>query len=248
VGCLELDHRARRRNAESAARVLILVLLFTILMSTAVTLSASAAPTGDEIAARVTEKLKEIRSVQADIVASFSDPSSKSPINMTIRVSADRSTSITRMEITQHAVFEGQIVILDVKKDLTTVYMPVTGQAYRGKSATIAAQLGLDMGSFDLDSLLSMDPAGMMSFKYMRQDKYDRLPHHVVQTKPNTDVEGYQLVWVDCETYMVRKIEAFDGQGKLVASITINNLKINPKLDPVKLRGLPKGTRITDVK
>ncbi len=248
MGCLGLDHRARRRNAESAARVLILVLLFTILMSTAVTLSASAAPTGDEIAARVTEKLKEIRSVQADIVASFSDPSSKSPINMTIRVSADRSTSITRMEITQHAVFEGQIVILDVKKDLTTVYMPVTGQAYRGKSATIAAQLGLDMGSFDLDNLLSMDPAGMMSFRYLRQDKYDRLPHYVVQTKPNMEVEGHQLVWVDCETYMVRKIEAFDGQGKLVASITINNLKINPKLDPVKLRGLPKGTRITDVK
>jgi outer membrane lipoprotein-sorting protein len=62
------------------------------------------------------------------------------------------------------------------------------------------------------------------------------------------EVEGHQLVWVDCETYMVRKIEAFDGQGKLVASITINNLKINPKLDPVKLRELPKGTRITDVK
>ena len=86
------------------------------------------------------------------------------------------------------------------------------------------------MGSFDLDNLLSMDPAGMMSFKYLRQDKYDRLPHYVVQTKPNMEVEGHQLVWVDCETYMVRKIEAFDGQGKLVASITINNLKINPKL------------------
>ncbi len=248
MGCLELDHHADRRNVESIARVFALALLFIVLMSTAAVLCAPAAPTGDEVAAKVTEKLKEIRSVQADIVASFSDPSSKNPINMTIRVSADRSSSITRMEITQHAVFEGQIVILDVKKDLTTVYMPVTGQAYRGKSATIAAQLGLDMGSFDLDSLLSMDPAGMMSFKYMRQDKYDRLPHHVVQTKPNTDVEGYQLVWVDCETYMVRKIEAFDGQGKLVASITINNLKINPKLDPVKLRELPKGTRITDVK
>jgi len=248
VGCLEFDHHTGRRNAESAARILILVLLFTILMSTAVALCASAAPTGDEIAARVTDKLKEIRSVQGDIVASFSDPSSKNPINMTIRVSADRSSSITRMEITQHAVFEGQIVILDMKKDLTTVYMPVTGQAYRGKSATIAAQLGLDMGSFDLDNLLSMDPAGMMSFKYLRQDKYDRFPHYVVQTKPNVDVEGHQLVWVDCETYMVRKIEAFDGQGKQVASITINNLKINPKLDPVRLRELPKGTRITDVK
>ena len=248
MGCLELDHHADRRNVESIARVFALALLFIVLMSTAAVLCAPAAPTGDEVAAKVTEKLKEIRSVQADIVASFSDPSSKNPINMTIRVSADRSSSITRMEITQHAVFEGQIVILDVKKDLTTVYMPVTGQAYRGKSATIAAQLGLDMGSFDLDSLLSMDPAGMMSFKYMRQDKYDRLPHHVVQTKPNTGVEGYQLVWVDCETYMVRKIEALDGQGKLVASITINNLKINPKLDPVKLRELPKGTRITDVK
>ena len=248
MGCLELDHHADRRNVESIARVFALALLFIVLMSTAAVLCAPAAPTGDEVAAKVTEKLKEIRSVQADIVASFSDPSSKNPINMTIRVSADRSSSITRMEITQHAVFEGQIVILDVKKDLTTVYMPVTGQAYRGKSATIAAQLGLDMGSFDLDSLLSMDPAGMMSFKYLRQDKYDRLPHHVVQTKPNTGVEGYQLVWVDCETYMVRKIEAFDGQGKLVASITINNLKLNPKLDPVKLRELPKGTRITDVK
>ena len=248
MGCLELDHHADRRNVESIARVFALALLFIVLMSTAAVLCAPAAPTGDEVAAKVTEKLKEIRSVQADIVASFSDPSSKNPINMTIRVSADRSSSITRMEITQHAVFEGQIVILDVKKDLTTVYMPVTGQAYRGKSATIAAQLGLDMGSFDLDSLLSMDPAGMMSFKYMRQDKYDRLPHYVVQTKPNVDVEGHQLVWVDCETYMVRKIEAFDGQGKQVASITINNLKINPKLDPVKLRELPKGTRITDVK
>jgi outer membrane lipoprotein-sorting protein len=248
VGCLESDRYTGRRNAESAARILILALLFTILMSTAAALCASAAPTGDEIAARVTDKLKEIRSVQADIVASFSDPSSKNPINMTIRVSADRSSSITRMEITQHAVFEGQIVILDVKKDLTTVYMPVTGQAYRGKSATIAAQLGLDMGSFDFDNLLSMDPAGMMSFRYLRQDKYDRLPHYVVQTKPKVDIEGHQLVWVDCETYMVRKIEAFDDQGKQIASITINNLKINPKLDPVKLRELPKGTRITDVK
>jgi len=129
VGCLELDRYVDRRREESVARLLTLALLFTILMSTAVVLCAPAVPTGDEVAARVTEKLKEIRSVQADVVASFSDSSSKNPINMTIRVSADRSSSITRMEITQHTVFEGQIVILDVKKDLTTVYMPVTGQA-----------------------------------------------------------------------------------------------------------------------
>lgn len=248
MGCPEFGHLTRRRSAELSARVLTLILLFAILMLTDIVSCASAAPTGDEIAAKVTEKLKEIRSVQADIVASFSDPSSKNPINMTIRVSADRNSGITRMEITQHAVFEGQIVILDMKKDLTTVYMPVTGQAYRGKSAIIAAQLGLDMGSFDLENLLSMDPSGMMSFKYLRQDKYDRLPHYVVQTKPNTDVEGHQLVWVDCETYMVRKVEAFDGQGKLIASVTINNLKVNLRLDPAKLRELPKGTRITDVK
>ena len=70
----------------------------------------------------------------------------------------------------------------------------------------------------------------------------------MVQTKPKVDIEGHQLVWVDCETYMVRKVEAFDGQGKLIASVTINNLKVNLRLDPAKLRELPKGTRITDVK
>jgi outer membrane lipoprotein-sorting protein len=249
VGCPEFDHHASRRSAVLAARVLALAVLFVISISAANAVQgAPAAPTGDEIAAKVAEKLKEIQTVQADIVASFSDSSSKNPINMTIRVSADRSSNITRMEITQHQVFEGQIVILDMKKDITTVYMPVTGQAYRGRSATIAAQLGLDMGSFDLDNLLSMDPAGMMTFKYLRQDKFDRLPHHVVQTRPKMDVEGYQLVWVDCETLMVRKVEAFDGQGKLTASITINNLKVNLKLNTIKLRELPKGTRITDVK
>lgn len=248
MGCPELDYYVEHRSAKRSAKVFTLVVLFVAFVCAAAVHGASPTPTGDEIAAKVTEKLKEIRSIQADVVASFSDPSSKNPINMTIRVSADRNSNITRMEIMKHPVFEGQIVILDMKKDLTTVYMPVTGQAYRGKSATIAAQLGLDMGSFDLDNLLSMDPTGMMTFKYVRQDKYDRLPHYVVQTKPTLNVEGHQMVWVDCETYMVRKIEAFDGQGRLAASITVDNPKINLKLDPNKLRELPKGTRITDVK
>ncbi len=249
MGHPESDHYVNQRGAARAARVIALAALFVIFMYAANAFrGVSAAPTGDEIAARVAERLKEIRTVEADIVASFSDSSSKNPMNMTIRVTADRVSSITRMEIMQHQVFEGQIVILDMKKDLTTVYMPVTGQAYRGKSATIAAQLGLDMGSFDLDNLLSMDPAGIMTFKYLRQDKLDRLPHHVVQTRPKMDIEGYQVVWVDCETFMVRKVEVFDGQGKLTASVTINNLKVNLKLNPSKLRELPKGTRITDVR
>ena len=91
------------------------------------TLPIVAAPSGDEIAARVTEKLKEIQTVQTDIIAEISDGSSKNPVKMSIRVSADRKLQVTRMEITQHPVFEGQIMILDTKADQATV-MPVTGQ------------------------------------------------------------------------------------------------------------------------
>jgi outer membrane lipoprotein-sorting protein len=51
---------------------------------------ANAAPSGEAIAAKVTEKLKGVTTLQADIASEFSDPSSKSPVRMTIRVSADK--------------------------------------------------------------------------------------------------------------------------------------------------------------
>ncbi|MEA4884055.1 MAG: outer membrane lipoprotein-sorting protein [Clostridia bacterium] len=209
---------------------------------------SQAAPSADEIAVRASEKLREIQTIQADVAADYSDPSGKAPIKMTVRVSADRVSKLTRMEITEHQVLEGQIIILDMKKDQATVYMPVTGQAYRGKTQSIAAQLGLDMGTLDLDHLLSLDPAGVMVFKYVRQDKIDRLPYHVIETRSKDEQTGYQLVWVDCETYMVRKVEVYDSQGKRIAAVAINNLKLNAKLDANKLRELPKGTRITDIK
>lgn len=208
----------------------------------------SAAPGGDEVAAKVTEKLREIQTVQAEVAAEIWDPSSKTPLKMTIRVTGDRANQLTRMEVTQHPVFEGQIVILDIRKDQTIVYMPVTAQAYRGRSAKVAAQLGVDLGTFDIDSLLSLDPAGVLSFRYVKQERLDRLPYHVVETRPKQGEGGSQLVWVDAETYMVRKIEAFDDSGKKLALIMINDLKTNFKLDVNKLRELPRGTKITEVK
>lgn len=209
---------------------------------------ANAAPSGEAIAAKVTEKLKGVTTLQADIASEFSDPSSKSPVRMTIRVSADKAGEITRMEITQHPVFEGQIIIIDAKRDLTTVYMPVTGQAYRGKSATMAAQLGFDAGTFDLDELLSLDLSAMMKCSYLREEKVDRLPHYVLETRVAQSPREYQLVWVDCETYMIKKVEAYNADGMKVATVVLNKLRLDAKIDPNKLRELPKGTRITEIK
>ena len=75
MGCLELDHHADRRNVESIARVFALALLFIVLMSTAAVLCAPAAPTGDEVAAKVTEKLKEIPQMIQAIVEEAEDAS-----------------------------------------------------------------------------------------------------------------------------------------------------------------------------
>jgi outer membrane lipoprotein-sorting protein len=227
---------------------LIMVCLLGVALIMCNMASANAAPSGEEIAAKVTEKIKGVAALQADIASEFSDPSSKSPTRMTIRVSGDKGSGITRMEITQHPVFEGQIIIVDVKKDLTTVYMPVTGQAYRGKSATMATQLGFDVGAFDLEKLLSLDLSAMVKCSYLRQEKVDRLPHYVLETRVVQSPQEYQIVWVDCETYTIKRVEAYNSQGKRVATIIINNLKLDTKIDSNKLRELPKGTRITEIK
>ena len=89
--------------------------------------SVGAAPTGDQIAAK-SPKLKQIQTVQADIVAEFSEGPGKSVVKMGIRVTADRAAKLTRMEITQHPVFEGEIMILDTKNDRTTVSCPSPGR------------------------------------------------------------------------------------------------------------------------
>ncbi|MDD2201568.1 MAG: hypothetical protein PHP20_02605 [Firmicutes bacterium] len=237
----------RHKRCACQARLMIMCLLSAALVICNFAV-ADASPSGEAIAAKVTEKLKNVTTLQADIASEFSDPSSKSPMRMTIRVSADKASGITRMEIMQHAVFEGQIIIIDVKKDLTTVYMPVTGQAFRGKSATMAAQLGFDAGSFDLDELLLLDLSEMMKCSYLKQEKLNRLPHYVLETRVAQSPKEYQLVWVDCETYMIKKVEAYDYQDRRVATVVLNNLKLDAKIDPSKLRELPKGTRITEIK
>lgn len=237
----------RYKRCAYRARLIVVCLLSAALVICNIAV-ASAAPSGEAVAAKVTEKLKGVTTLQADIASEFSDPSSKSPMRMTIRVSADKTSGITRMEIMQHAVFEGQIIIIDVKRDLTTVYMPVTGQAYRGKSATMAAQLGFDAGSFDLDELLSLDLSEMMKCSYLREEKVNRLPHYVLETRVAQSPKEYQLVWVDSETYMIKKVEAYDAENRRVATVVLNNLKLDAKIDPNKLRELPKGTRITEIK
>lgn len=224
----------------------IILLALAVAVQSAVSL---AAPSPDDIVAKASQKLREVQALQADVAAEYSDSSGKAPVNMVVHVALDKASQVTRVEVTQHAVLEGQIVILDLKKDLATVYMPVTGQAFRGKTALIAAQLGgIDTSTFDIERLLSIDPAGVLSFKYIRQDKIDRLPYHVLESRSKDNPQEYQVVWVDCETYMVRRIDAYDNQGRKTASIMINNLKTNVKLDPNKLKQLPKGTKISDLK
>jgi len=229
-----------------------LVLCGVLLTVIAGTLPIVAAPSGDEIAARVTEKLKEIQTVQTDIIAEISDGSSKNPVKMSIRVSADRKLQVTRMEITQHPVFEGQIMILDTKADQATVYMPVTGQAFRGKTASVAAQLGVDLATIDLDGLLKMDTTTLLSCKYLRQEVINRLPYYVVETRPkvggSSATTSVQHVWVDAETYVVYKVEAYDSAGLKLASVTMNTFKTNVKLDAAKLKELPRGTKVMEVK
>lgn len=231
---------------------LVLVLCSALVMVVAGLSPVGAAPTGDEIAVKVTDKLKEIQTVQADIVAEISDGTGKNPVKMTIRVTADRALQITRMEITQHPVFEGQIMILDTKKDQATVYMPVTGQAFRGKTDSVAAQLGLDLSAIDLNSLLSMDTKTLLSCKVLRQEVVNRLPYYVVETRPKVGgtsaTAGVQHVWVDAETYVVYKVEMYDSSHNKVATVTMSTFKTNVKIDANKIKELPRGTKVTEVK
>jgi outer membrane lipoprotein-sorting protein len=241
-----------RRVVSRQAVKFSLALCCSLIMVIAGFSPTGAAPTGDEIAAKVTDKLKEIQTVQADIVAELNDGTSKNPVKMTIRVTADRAMQVTRMEITQHPVFEGQIMILDTKKDQATVYMPVTGQAFRGKTSSVAAQLGVDLSMIDLNALLSMDTKTLLSCKYLRQEVVNRLPYHVVETRPKVGgsaaTAGVQHVWVDAETYIVYRVEVYDSAQNKVATITMNTFKTNVKIDANKIRELPRGTKVTELK
>ena len=240
----------REDRAVGRAAMVVLAACFVALLLLSGLVSVGAAPTGDQIAARVIEKLKQIQTVQADIVAEFSEGPGKSVVKMGIRVTADRAAKLTRMEITQHPAFEGQIMILDTKNDQATVYMPVTGQAFRGKTASIAAQLGFDLGTLDLNELLSMDPKNLLSCTFLRQETINRLPYYVVETRPKVAEAGpgVQLVWVDAETYIVYKVEMYDAEGSKVASVTFDSFQIDIKLDANKIKELPRGTKVTEIK
>jgi len=211
-----------------------------------VSLAAQAAPSGEEIATKVKAAYESLKTVSLVTAIEYKD--GKNLMAMKASVSADMASSILRVEIIEHPVIEGQIVIIDGTKKVSIVYMPVTNQAFRGPSAKVASAMGLDLGTINPEQLLNIDLNTALSIKYLRTEKIDRLNYYVLETRPKQSPETYQLVWIDVETYTVKQVEAYDADKVRLVKVVITDYKPNVKLDAKKLVELPKGTKITDIK
>lgn len=233
---------ARARAAWTTAAKAMAVVSSIVIIS----MTAKAAPNGADIASKVKTAYESLKSVS--IIAAIEYKEGKSLMAMKASVMADLTTNIIRLEITEHPVLEGQIVILDGNKNISTVYMPVTNQAFRGPSAKVATALGVDISEFSPDQLLNIDVNEALSIKYLRTEKIDRLDYYVLETKPKQTPDTYQLVWVDVENYSVKQVEAYDAQKVRLLKVVIEEYKPNIKLDSKKLAELPKGTKISEIK
>lgn len=234
--------RFKASAALSAAARMLAVAALVIIIARA----AQAAPSGEEIAAKVKASYESLKTVSLITAIEYKD--GKNLLAMKASVSADMATGILRIEITEHPVIEGQIVIIDGTKGISTVYMPVTSQAFRGPSAKVAAAIGLDLSAIDPEQLLNIDINSALSVKYVRTEKIDRFNYYVLETRPKQAPDTYQLVWVDAENYSIKQVEAFDAAKVRLVKVVIEDYKPNVKLDLKKLVELPKGTKLTDIK
>lgn len=232
----------KARAAWTATAKVLAVAAIMIMFSRA----AQAAPTGEEIAAKVKASYETLKTVT--LISSIEYKDGKNLMAMKASVSADLVASIIRVEVTEHPVIEGQIVIIDGSKNISTVYMPVTGQAFRGPSQKVASAIGLDLGTINPEQLLNIDINSSLSVKYLRTEKIDRLSYYVLETRPKSAPETYQLVWVDIENYSIKQVEAYDAAKVRLVKVIIEDYKPNIKLDAKKLVELPKGTKLTDIK
>lgn len=234
--------KVRARAALTAAAKAMAVVSTIVIIS----MTAKAAPNGADIASKVKTAYESLKTVS--LIAAVEYKEGKNLMAMKASVMADLATNVIRLEITEHPVLEGQIVILDGNKNISTVYMPVTNQAFRGPSAKVASALGVDMTDFSPDQLLNIDINEALSIKYLRTEKIDRLDYYVLETKPKAAPDTYQLVWVDVENYSVKQVEAYDAQKVRLVKVIIEEYKPNLKLDAKKLAELPKGTKISEIK
>ncbi len=234
------------KDSARAARKIMLKALAVAISLAMVSLAAQAAPSGEEIATKVKAAYESLKTVSLVTAIEYKD--GKNLMAMKASVSADMASSILRVEIIEHPVIEGQIVIIDGTKKVSIVYMPVTNQAFRGPSAKVASAMGLDLGTINPEQLLNIDLNTALSIKYLRTEKIDRLNYYVVETRPKQSPETYQLVWIDAETYTVKQVEAYDADKVRLVKVVITDYKPNVKLDAKKLVELPKGTKITDIK
>lgn len=240
------DELQNRMNSFKLARLL--AAIFVVISVSTFSLGAFAAPNVTEIANKVTANMKKMNILQADLQIEMFDNRGRAQ-NMTARVTADQKSKTTRLEILKHSVLEGQIVVLDLSNDQAIVYMPVTSAAVRGTIDTVGSQVGgVDLKSLDIEGLLSLDPAEVLNMKYLRTETYNRIDHYVIEVKTKISGSGTQIVWVDSENYLIKKIEVFDDSGKNIANVVIDNFTWNFSYDVAKLKELPKGTKITDLR
>ena len=241
-----VDELQNRMNSFKLARLL--AAIFVVISVSTFSLGAFAAPNVTEIANKVTVNMKKMDIMQADLQIEMFDNKGRVQ-NMTARVTADQKRKTTRLEILKHPVLEGQIVVLDLSNDQAIVYMPVTSAAVRGTIETVGSQVGgLDLKSLDIEGMLSLDPAEVLSMKYLRTEAYKRIDHYVIEVKTKISGSGTQIVWVDSENYLIKKVEVFDDSGKNIANVVIDNFTGNFSYDTAKLKELPKGTKITDLR
>lgn len=237
-----------QRKIKLVKLIKLLLTLLVVICANSFPLRALAAPNVAEIANNVASNIKSMHILQVDLNIEMFDAKGKAQ-NMSGRVTVDQKKKITRLEILEHSIFKGQIIVVDILNDEAIVYMPVTSAAVIGKIKTVGSQLGqVDLTSLNMDELLSLDPADILNMKYIKTEEYDRHSHYVIEVKTNISGSGTQIVWVDAETNLVKKVEVFDDLGRNIANVVTENFKWNFSYDFKQLKELPKDAKLTSLR
>lgn len=119
------------------------------------------------------------------------------------------------------------------------VYLPALGKTRRLVASNKRDSFfGTDFSYGDV----LLPPVDKYQHTWLRDEAVDGAPCHLVESKPlddkTRDDSGYsrKLVWVDAKTFLERKVEYFDVEGKLLKTQTTFDVQA---VEPAKQRYMP---------
>lgn len=210
--------------------------------------AALASVTVDDILANSQSVLDKTKTISITMVMTQVAPD-KTETKMRAAILGDRSQELYRITMLEPAALADQVIVIDAKAKKMRMYMPVSNQIIV-RSLDEAAAEGGQMG-FDFSRMSQLPSQKDYDIKLSGVQKTSTGDVYLLTVTPKkkgsqTAYNGTQKVWVRASDWMVSKVELYDDKGQLVATIVLQEIKLNPKVTKAQLTQLPKDAQVIE--